>query len=217
MHPFIASVAGSARLDGSTSETLLLILSAFAGAIHMLAPDHWMPLSLKSWQRQWGQAKTLVLSLLALAGHLGVGFAIYLILRPLIITYVGSTLFMASVALVIAGAILRAARFGSIREILRMGSNRIWSTLSVLSLLGPCESLIPVMIKAHHLGVGYLVAFAGFAAGTLLSGLLLIFAGRYFWNHPIRLNQGVSWALQRRSVLPVLAGVTAGLIFLLKL
>jgi hypothetical protein len=183
----------------------------------MLAPDHWMPLSLASWQRKWGVVKTVALSLLALIFHLALGFVLYLTLRPIIIAYRSHRLFYVSVALVILAAALRSARFGKIREVLRLGSNRIWRGVTVLALLGPCESLIPVMVKAHHLGIGYLSTAAAFALGTLVSGVLVITLGRYIWNHPIKLNQGVSWALHRRSVIPATLGVALGLIFILKL
>jgi hypothetical protein len=201
----------------SQSDIWLLTLSAFAGAVHMLAPDHWMPLSLSSWQRKWGMTKTVMLSLLALSFHLAFGFLIYLAIRPVLLSFESRWLFPLSVALVVLAAALRSVRFNRIREVLRLGSNRIWGAVSVLSLLGPCESLIPVMVKGHNLGMGYLSAAGAFAFGTVIAGVLVIMLGRSIWNHPSRLNQIVCWALRRRSVVPAALGVAIGIVFILKL
>jgi hypothetical protein len=183
----------------------------------MVAPDHWMPLSLSSWQRRWGVSKTILLSLLALSFHLAFGFLLYLAIRPILLSFESRWLFPVSVALVIVAAALRSIRFNRIREVLRLGSNGLWSAVSVLSLLGPCESLIPVMVKGHHLGIGYLSAAIAFALGTVIAGVLVISMGRFIWNHPNRLNQIVCWALRRRSAVPAALGVALGIIFILKL
>jgi len=183
----------------------------------MLAPDHWMPLSLSSWQKRWGVGKTMLLSLLAISVHLALGFSIYLAIRPLLLSWDARWLFPASVGMVVVVAALRSARFSRIREVLRLGPNRLWSSVAVLSLLGPCESLIPVMVKGHNLGIGYLSAALAFALGTILSGVIVIAMGRSIWNHPSRLNQIVSWALQRRSAVPAALGVAIGIVFILKL
>jgi hypothetical protein len=201
----------------SSADSWLVTLSAFAGAVHVLAPDHWMPLSLASWQRKWGAGKTFLLSLLALGAHLLMGFALYLAIRPVLMTWNSKWLFPASVLMVILCAAARTARFSRIREVLRMGPNRLWSAFAVLSLLGPCESLIPVMVKAHHLGFGYLSAGAAFAVGTVVSGIVTIALGRLIWNHPRRFTRGIDWTSHWRSVVPAALGVALGIIFILKL
>lgn len=183
----------------------------------MLAPDHWMPLSLSSWQRRWGVGKTVALSLLALSFHLVLGFSIYLAIRPLLLSFNSSWLFPVSVGMVIIAAGLRSVRFNRIREVLRLGPNRLWNTAAVLSLLGPCESLIPVMVKGHNLGMGYLSAAVAFALGTVIAGVIVIAMARSLWNHPSKLNQIISWALRRRSAVPAALGVALGIIFILKL
>jgi hypothetical protein len=199
------------------SDFWFLILSAFAGAVHMLAPDHWMPLSLASWQRKWGMGKTSAYSFLAILTHLVFGFALYIAIRPALLNCDERWLFPASVAMVALSSALRYARFNRIREVLRLGSNPLWNAISILSLLGPCESLIPVMVKGHRLGSGYLLAAIAFAVGTLVAGLGVIVLGRSIWNHPSRLNQLISWALRRRSAMPAAIGVGLGIIFILNL
>lgn len=161
--------------------------------------------------------KTIGLSLLALGFHLLLGFSIYLAIRPVLLSFDSRWLFPVSVGIVILAAGLRSARFNRIREVLRLGPNRLWTMASVLSLLGPCESLIPVMVKGHNLGIGYLSAAAAFALGTVLSGVLVIAMGRSLWNQPNKLNQIICWALRRRSAAPAALVVAIGIIFILKL
>lgn len=183
----------------------------------MLAPDHWMPISLSSWQRRWGVGKTVGCSLLAVLFHLVLGFALYLVIRPVLLNCDERWLFPASVAMVALSAAVRHARFNRIRDVLRLGPNPLWKGVAILSLLGPCESLIPVMVKAHRLGDGYLLAALAFALGSIAAGLAVILAGRSIWNHPSRLNQLISWALRRRSAVPAAIGVGMGILFILKL
>jgi uncharacterized membrane protein YdfJ with MMPL/SSD domain len=84
-------------------------------------------------------------------------------------------------------------------------------------LLGPCESIIPIFIKAASLGTGYALPLASFLAGTVLTGSVLVLSGRIVWNRPFWLMRAFDWALQRTAVLPVAAGVALGLRLLLRL
>ncbi len=112
---------------------------------------------------------------------------------------------------------LRAWRFSVIRDIQRVGPHLGWATVLVLSLLGPCESIIPIFLKSASLGVGYLTPLAAFLAGTLLAGIPLTLAGPVVWNRPLWLIRAFDRGSQRLAVLPIAVGVMLGLRFLLRI
>lgn len=200
-----------------TSNQWLILLSVVAGAIHMLAPDHWVPASVLVWQRRWGSAKTVAFAGIALLVHLLFGFAIYFMISGFLSHLDSDKLFIFALALVLLVALARGIRVERMQEVLRAGPHSAWGLFAVISLLGPCESVIPVFIKARALGMGYLIPFVAFFAGSLLSGTALVLGGRRVWNKPLWLPRGIHWAHQRSAVLPVVAGVAVGLTLLLKL
>jgi hypothetical protein len=200
----------------STGGTLLL-LSLMAGSVHVLAPDHWVPASLLCWQRRWKPRAAVGFVLSSLLLHVASGFAIYLVLAPLLERIAVSRFFAFAVGLVVVGAGIRAMRFSRIRDVLGLGSNWLWAALTVASLLGPCESIIPIFLKARQLGMGYLEPFMAFAAGTVLMGGAMIIGGGRIWNSPLHLTRSIRWANRPRSVVPIAAVVATGLIFLLRL
>lgn len=200
-----------------------LFLSALAGAIHVLAPDHWIPLSLKSWQQRWNPGKTFALSTLVLGLHVGAGFLIYLALERVV--RFDSTHFFWAVGVVCAAAAIRALRFPRLGDVLKSSpaispmaspmTSKDWAR--ILLLIGPCESIIPIFLKARELGLGYLSVFGAFTAGTLVAGCALILAGPVFWNHPLRLSNLMRGPRQRWIALPVVAAVSLGIVALMRL
>ena len=200
-----------------TAEEMFILLSALAGAIHMVAPDHWIPASLVGWQRSWKLSTLLGASSLALTLHLLAGFVIYLAMTPLLEGINPDRFFLFAVGWVFTIALVRALRYSRIGDVLRTGSNRLQGDWMVLLLLGPCESIIPIFLKAKHLGVGYATPFLAFFLGTLVMGEALIILARSRWNSPLSLSRSIRWANRRRSIVPVVAGVAIGLIFLLRL
>jgi hypothetical protein len=57
----------------------LAIAAATVGALHALAPDHWVPVAVVSRARDWSLARTARVSLLCGAGHVSVSVALGLI------------------------------------------------------------------------------------------------------------------------------------------
>jgi hypothetical protein len=196
---------------------MLMLLSALAGAIHVAAPDHWVPASILTWQRRWRPAGTILFVALALTLHVLLGAAVYFAFDDYLRALDPARLFPYALAFVIAVMIVRGFRFSRIRDVQRLGPHSWWGILGVVTLLGPCESIIPIFLKSASLGVGYFLPLVAFLAGTVASGITLALFGRFVWNRPLWLIRSFDWANQRVALLPVAAGVALGLRYLLKL
>ena len=195
----------------SPASGILVLVSFVVGGLHMLAPDHWVPLSLLSWQKGWSTRRTRNTALELLASHLLLGLLLALMLAEWTSGLRGRELLAFSLALVAAVTLLRVFRFSRLQEAFASGPYSKRGLLAAWSLLGPAESLIPIVLRSNELGAGYLLAFAAYSAGTVLAGLWLVFAGRALWNRPWSLPR--SWKLLQRSapVIPVLAFLLTGL------
>ena len=195
----------------------VLVLSVMAGSVHVMSPDHWVPASILTWQRRWSglQASLFVIALLSL--HLILGFLVYLGLDSWLAEMDSHRVSHYLTALVFIVMVMRAVRFSSIQKVQQLGNKKWWGVLAVFSLLGPCESLIPILMKSKSLGMGYLLPSLAFAGGTILTGGLLVSFGRIFWNRPVRLTQFFMWVDRRVAVLPITAGLILGIRFLLRL
>ncbi len=189
----------------------ILLLSFLAGALHVLAPDHWLPASVMSWQRRWRAGSTALFSLTAYSFHVVLGLLIFFALEGFISSLQSTALLIFALVLVGTSTLIRLYRFTRIEEVLCAGPGSKRGIFAVFSLLGPCESLIPVLIKSGQMGVGYLTPFFVFLAGTLVSGTVLVFAGRRLWNRPMGLPMGMSWAYRSSAAIPLLACIVLGI------
>lgn len=195
----------------------MLFLSFLTGAVHVLAPDHWFPASVLTWQKHLNQSRTLLFSFSAFLIHLSLGAILFFIFFPFFSRVNPHTLFPFTLILLFSGLLLRLSRFSRIEEVLRSGSSSNWGYFAVISLLGPCESLIPVLIKASQSGGGYILPFLAYFLGTILSGTTLILVGRLFLNRPLLFSQSLSWAYQRSAALPVVMILVVGLSYLFRI
>lgn len=178
---------------------LIFGLSFLLGAVHTLSPDHWVPISLQSWQKGWGAARTRGLAAQMYLLHVALGLLCALIIREWSAGLDEQGLMLFSLGLVAVGALIRFLRFPKLREVFLAGPQSKRGVLAAWSLLGPAESVIPLVLKAIQLGHGYLVPVACYALGTLVGGDLLIMWGRRIWNQPGAVTQGWVW-LQRVSL-----------------
>ena len=189
----------------------MITVALIVGALHVLAPDHWVPLSLFSWQKGWGVRKTRNAGLQLFGSHLLFGFVLALVLAK------GSTgmdhhqLMILSLTLVSAVTLIRVFRFSRLKEAFSSGPHSKRGILAAWSLLGPAESLIPIVLRSEELGFGYFGAFLAYSCGTLLAGLSLVFWGRSVWNRPWILPR--SWLFLQRSapVIPAIALLITGI------
>ena len=187
------------------SAVILAVLAALAAAAQALAPAHWVPASVMAWQRGWSVARSGFFAAIALMLHVLLGVAIFFIFEDTLVSIRGRAL------------AVRLVRFPRMNEVFRAGPNGAWSLVSVLWILGPCELIIPVLIKARQVGIGYLVPLVSFGAATLVVGVATVVAGRIMWNKPLLLPRGISWGTEGRALLPVLAGLAIGLGAMLRL
>ncbi|MEK6579646.1 MAG: hypothetical protein AABZ55_10505 [Bdellovibrionota bacterium] len=196
---------------------VLALLSGLAGVVHLFAPDHWVPAAVLAWQRNWGLFKVLGFSIRLIFFHVGTAFVLFWLFQGLLLKTSPHNLMAVAVLMIAAGGIIRTLRFSRLSSVLRLGpSPSGWGIYSVIALIGPSESLIPILIKSHQMGVGYLLPVGTFAAGSVLSVFVLIRIGREIWDRPLLLPLGIQWANQRFSILPAAVSVIAGLAFLLK-
>lgn len=169
----------------------------------MFAPDHWVPASILAWQRGWSKPRTLLFSSALILPHILLGALIYFALDaiapelPYFWFLAGSMVWIALVAS------FRVYRYRRIREILRNGSKGLWGAYRVFTLLGPCETLLPVLLKAREKGGGYLLPGAGFFLGAWLAGLALILFGRRLWDQPIFLSRSLNLSRGKMTWVPL--------------
>lgn len=195
---------------------LFLLVSLLAGGVHVLAPDHWLPASVFSWQRGLSIGRTLGLALGLFAFHLLSGVGLYFILEAAVGHWSPRVLFSFGLGLTLAILLMRLLRFSRTAQVFRSASNGIWGVLIVLSLVGPAESLIPILIKARSSGFGYLVPILGYSLGTLTAGSACVVSGRYLWNRPLMLPRGMSLAYRRRALIPMLTGLAIAIVAVLR-
>jgi hypothetical protein len=192
-------------------------LSVLSGAVHMLAPDHWLPASVVAWQRGWGYRRTVGFAALAHLSHVLLGVLIFFAFDPILLGLDPSRLFRFTLGLVLVVMAIRLVRFSRVREVLRAGPSSAWGIVAVFSLLGPCESVIPILIKSHQLGTGYLLPVAAFVLGSWIAGSSLVLAGRVLWDRPFWLPRSVNWAWRVPAILPVAASLGLGLRAILRI
>ena len=189
----------------------VIYFSLMAGAVHALAPDHWIPSSVLIWQRGWSNLRSTVFSAVMFLMHILMGAMIYFAFDKLLFKINPERMVTFTMILVFAVLMARLFRFSRIREVLRAGPNSLWGVVAVISLLGPCESIIPVFLKSRQLGVGYLPALLAFTLGTMSSGITMVLLGRSIWNRPLWLPRGIRIASRSSMALPVIAILALGL------
>ena len=200
----------------STELVRFWALAFAAGLVHVIAPDHWVPASILSWQRRWAFARTGAFVAAIHAAHLLLGFVIFYAFADIMARIPPSRLFIFAFVLVATVAVVRALRFGRIREVVRSGTDSFWGGMAVFSLLGPCESVIPVFVKGYQMGSGYLAPLLAFAAGTLIGAVCLTWFGQLIWRQPRLLPRGLSWFQERHKMIPLSASIAVGIMLLLR-
>jgi hypothetical protein len=198
----------------SSIETVF-VLSVLAGAVQVLAPDHWLPASVLAWQRGWSIFRSMAFAFFAFVLHLSLGLLIYFVCNPFLNHLNSASLFVFALALILTSMGLRMFRFSRIREVLGAGPRSTWGFFAVFSLLGPAEAIIPILVRSGQIGIGYLTPTLAFGFGTVTVGLVCVVVGRLLWNKPLWLPRGIYWARKRIAVIPVAAGLVVGLTVIL--
>lgn len=192
-------------------EGLLVLISFLVGVIQTFSPDHWVPLSLMSWKKRWDTWKNIGVVGVSFFFHILSGFFIFLLFRNWLLQLSWQKLLILSEVSLLTAASLRWFRFTQRKNVLVIGQNQVWGGLTVLSLLGPSESLVPILVKSHQMGTGYLLPLIFFGVGSWLAGVLLVRIGKFVWNRPLLFTQTFGWIYQKGISFPM----TASLLMLL--
>jgi len=205
-------------MNPSSSLVALWVVTALLGAFHTLSPDHWVPLSVLSWQRGLTRKQIAFQSLQLVALHLALAGGLFVVLSPILsASSLGSaTILRIGAALVAAVVVIRMRRLERMVEVFRggfSGKGALWTTFS---LLGPAESLVPLMIKAKADGVTVLgvAGLYGLLTYGTLTGLALL--GHRYWSDPTRLARGVSLVLRPSFAFPLAAALGICLVTVLQ-
>ena len=156
----------------TTTPSILLGVVIALSALHMVAPDHWVPLTVTSHRNQLTRSRTYLL-----AFTIGLGHGVSSAALSLVIALVGSlffpayyvTLFAVVILLVIALYILvKAARESK-------AGTKVGSVSMVVSVI-PDPALVPFILVANGFGAAYTFAvLVGFIVAAVASLVLVTF------------------------------------------
>ncbi|HUP58255.1 MAG TPA: hypothetical protein VM598_12435 [Bdellovibrionota bacterium] len=102
-----------------SSGMALILLSAMAGAVHVLAPDHWFPASLLAWRSGWRNRSLAAFTAVALILHVALGLLIYFAFYDFLHAFASARLFAFTLALVCLVGLIRAFRFAKVEDVFR--------------------------------------------------------------------------------------------------
>jgi hypothetical protein len=155
-----------------TTPSVLLGVVIALSALHMVAPDHWLPVTIASHRNRFTKSRTYLL-----ATGIGLGHAVSSAALSLVIAAVGSlffpayyvNLFAVALLLVIASYIVvkaaREAKEGTKAESVSM----------VVSVI-PDPALVPFILVANGFGATYTyVVLGAFIAAAVASLLIVVF------------------------------------------
>jgi hypothetical protein len=200
----------------------LIIFAALMGAVQMVAPDRWMPLSVFAWQRGWTVSRTTLVAFPMFLLHVLLGWALYLLFQsPL--SHVAEKNLAGFTFLLLGGlGLLRAVHFARMGHVIHRNPrwlngrlnkvSRGW--LPILFFLGPSEMVLPVLMKARmdQMDPGFLLL--AFFAATVVSGSVLVGSARLSWNRPSVLPRAVDWCNSKVAAYPVVVSVLVGVVLL---
>jgi len=204
-----------------TSPVWIVLLAILFGGLNVFSPDRWLPASVLAWQKGWKISRTISFLGIALFSHVLTGYLLFLLFQNIgnrigqkfSVDMGASSLFLFALGLMFFITLARRLRFPRIQEAFRVGQKGAWGSFIVFSLLGPCEVIVPIFVKAKSLGVGYLIPFLAFLTGTWITGIGLVAISKTIWNRPLGLPQGVDWAYRKCLALPVFTCLTLTLGF----
>lgn len=198
------------------SSEMIIFLALLMGALTAFSPDRWLPASVIAWRKGWKTSRTILFASFALFFHVLLGYFLFLVFQDIEhlvdqsfqIHLSSSRLFYLAVAFMFALILARKWRLPRIQKALHVDSHNFWGSLIVFSLLGPCEMIVPIFVKAKALGVGYLLPFVAFLIGSCFAGTSLVTGGKWLWNKPLGLPQGMDWVYRKSFILSLLIGIT---------
>jgi hypothetical protein len=154
----------------TTTPSLLLGVVIALSAIHMVAPDHWVPLTVTSQRKRHPRSRTLLL-----ASAIGLGHGVSSALLSLVIAAVGSLFFPAYYVNLFAVALLLVIGFYIIAKARReAGEGTKVGDVSLLVSVIPDPALVPFILVANGFGVTYTYLMLGAFVAAAVASLVLI-------------------------------------------
>lgn len=173
----------------------LALTAATVGALHSLAPDHWVPFAAVARARGWSAARTARVTLACGVGHVTVSVLLGLLGlvlgREVLLAFAGRLEAAAGVVLVAFGLAYAAwglrraagqrfhghthARYDHVHDPSRATA---WG-LFLFFCADPCVAVIPILLAAAPLGwAGLAVVALVYEAATLAAMVLLVLPAR---------------------------------------
>jgi len=167
----------------STNALALATAAVSVGALHALAPDHWVPFAAIARAQRWTAKRTALVTLVCGTGHVSVsallGLAALLVGRALVEVY-GQRL-EAIAGLLLIGFGLAYAVWGLRRRAhahlheAEHGRRMTVGALFLLATLDPCVAVMPILLAAAPLGTAPALAIVlAYEAATLATMLFLV-------------------------------------------
>jgi hypothetical protein len=175
----------------------LALAAASVGALHSIAPDHWVPFAALSRAQRWSTWKTARITLACGLGHVTVSAALgvlALVLGIASLQYFGERLEAVAGLLLMAFGLaygvwgLRKAMDERLHHHADASGATAW-TLFLLFSADPCVAVMPILFAAAPLGAGHAAAVVAIyevaTLGAMLPLVLLSRAGvtrlRWHW------------------------------------
>lgn len=153
----------------------------------MFSSELWLPSSIWLWRKEAETSSRVWTSFQFTYFHVLAGIVLYFVLRPLLLPVASDNFlfWIFTVSVLLLGVSLRELGLRK-RPLWKMNGK------AVLTVLGPSEIIIPILLKTEAAGVSLLYPVVVFTAGALLSGMSLMVSGSRSWDNPYELPYEVS-------------------------
>ncbi len=197
----------------------LLLFSFVIGLVHAAQPDHWVPLSVVNWQKGLDFRNRVQRITMGTLFHLGFAFVIYYFFQKFLEPRLHEGVFGFSIGVIFLFSVVRVFRFRALNQVIRSGKHSSWGILAAFSILGPAESLVPLLLKANILGASAPLAAAMvclYGLGTALTLTYFVSVSQKLWERPWGLINGIERSRRTMRLVPV--GMLGALVlFLVKI
>ncbi len=156
---------------GTTPQLLLTVVVALS-ALHMLAPDHWVPITVASYRRTFSRTRTYLL-----AAAVGLSHGLSSAVLSFVIAIVGALFFPTYYVHLFAVLLLVAvAAYIAIKATREAKEGTKAESVSVLVSIIPDPALVPFILVAEGFGTLYSFTLIGaFVAAAVVSVTLVVF------------------------------------------
>lgn len=155
-----------------TNPQLLLTVVVTLSALHMLAPDHWVPITITSYRKGFSKSRTYLL-----AAAIGLGHGVSSAALSLAIAVIGALFFPVYYVNLFAVLLLVAVAVYIVVKALRESEEgtKVESVSMLVSVI-PDPALVPFILLAQGFGTFYSFALLGaFVIAAVVSVTIVVF------------------------------------------